>query len=245
LILAKEFFDLQLAFAQKVTTLSGLPLSHALLGYTNLYIRFGLGRDFDAAQPVWLDYLSGLQAAADVGDWTHRFYVARGGEPSGPPVVATFGCFSYARLGEERIRLHFKNVEASRVSPLAREHSGRRIAELAALFEHVGRTGPQSVRVVGASWLYNLEAYRRLFPASYLATARVMRGRFRHMPLWGQFLDRHGAVKEHMRGPFRARLARSCTMDNLDRCFPLPLLSLEASVQHFYDFYGISSSASV
>ncbi len=245
MIFAKAFFDLQLAFAQKVTMLSGLPLSHVLLDYTNLYIRFGLGRDFDATQPVWLDYLSGLHAATDVGDWTYGFYVARGGEPPGPPVVATFGCFSYARLGEDRIRLHFKNVEASGVSPLVRERSGRRMAELAALFEHVSRTVRQSVRVVGASWLYNLEAYRRLFPAPYLATARVMPGRFRHMPLWGQFLDRHGAVKEHMTRPFLEGLARPATMDGLDRCFPLPLLSLEASVQHFYDFYGISSSATV
>jgi hypothetical protein len=177
-IYAKAFFDLQVAFAQRVTTLSRLPLSRVLLDYTNLYIRFGLGRDFDATQPVWLDYLSGLRAATDVGDWTYGFYVARGGEPPGPPVVATFGCFSYARLGEDRIRLHFKNVEASGVSPLGREHSGRRTAELAALFEHVSCTVRQSVRVVGSSWLYNVEAYRRLFPASYLATARVMTGRF-------------------------------------------------------------------
>jgi hypothetical protein len=244
-IYAKAFFDLQVAFAQTVTTLSRLPLSRVLLDYTNLYRRFGLGRAFDATQPVWLDYLSGLRAATDVGDWTYGFYVARGGEPPGPPVVATFGCFSYARLGEDRIRLHFKNVEASGVSPLGREHSGRRMAELAALFEHVSRTVRQSVGVVGASWLYNVEAYRRLFPASYLATARVMTGRFQHMPLWGQFLDRHGAVKERMSRPFRERLARQSAMGDLDRCFPLPVLSLEASVQHFYDLYDISASISV
>ena len=245
MIYAKAFFDLQLAFAQTVTTLSGLPLSRVLLDYTNLYIRFGLGRDFDATHPVWLDYLSGLCAATDVGEWTYGFYVARGGEPPGPPVVATFGCFSYARLGEDRIRLHFRNVEANGVSPLVREHSGRRMAELAALFEHVRRTSDESVRVVGASWLYNVEAYRRLFPAPYLATARVMTGRFQHMPLWGQFLDRHGAVKERTTRPFLDRLERQSAMDDLDRCFPLPVLSLEASVQDFYDCYDISASVSV
>ena len=56
---------------------------------------------------------------------------------------------------------------------------------------HQAQRGP--LRVVGASWLYNLEAYRRLFPASYVATARVLPDRFRHMPLWGQFVNRHGA----------------------------------------------------
>src|SRR5439155_12564861 len=50
---AKAFFDLQLQFAHKVTRLSGLPLARALLEYTNLYARFGLGRDFDPAHPTW------------------------------------------------------------------------------------------------------------------------------------------------------------------------------------------------
>ena len=50
---AKPFFDLQLQFAERVTALSGLPLARVLLEYTNLYIRFGLGRAFDPAHPAW------------------------------------------------------------------------------------------------------------------------------------------------------------------------------------------------
>jgi hypothetical protein len=72
-----------------------------------------------------------------------------------------------------------------------------------------------------------------------------MTGRFQHMPLWGQFLDRHGAVKERTTRPFLDRLERQSAMDDLDRCFPLPVLSLEASVQDFYDCYDISASVSV
>lgn len=245
MIYAKAFFDLQIAFARKVTPLSGLPLSRVLLEYTNLYIRFGLGRDFDPAQPTWQDYIAGVRDASDVAEWTYAFYVARGGEPAGPPVVATFGCFSYARLSEDRIRLHFKNVESSGEPPLALEGTSRRMAELGALFDHLKRSSDQPRRVVGASWLYNLEAYRRLFPPAYLATASVMTGRFQHMPLWGQFLDRRGAVKEHMTRRFLERLERQATTDGLDRCFPLPVLSLDASVKHFYDFYDLSASASL
>jgi len=245
LIYAKAFFDLQVALAQKVVALSGLPLPRALLEYTNLYIRFGLGRDFDAAQPAWQEYIAGVRDANDVAESTYAFYVARGGEPAGPPVLASVGCFAYARLGPDRIRLHFHNAESSGASPLALERAGRRVAELGGLFDHLKRTSDQPWYVVGASWLYNLEAYRRLFPAPYLATARVMTGRFQHMPLWGQFLDRHGAVKEHMMRRFMERFERQSTMDGLDRCFPLPVLSLEASVQHFYDFYVVSASATL
>jgi hypothetical protein len=238
LIYAKAFFDLQLAFAQKVTTLSGRPLPHVLLEYTNLYRRFGLGRDFDAAHPTWQQYVAGLRDAKDIGEWTYGFYVARGGEPSGPPVVAAFGCFSYGRLDDGRIRLHFTNAEANGDSPLARERVGRRLAELTTLFEHVKRSADQPLRVVGASWLYNLEAYRRLFPPTYLATGRVLPGRFRHMPLWGQFLDRRGAVKEQLTRPFLDALERQSNLDDLERCFLFRVLAVQAPVQAFYHFYG-------
>lgn len=233
MIYAKAFFDLQLDFATAVTALSGRSLASVLMDYTNLYIRLGLGRDFDSAHPTWQEYVSGLTATNDPREWTYRFFAARAGAMAGPAVEATSGCFAYSRLSEERIRLHFQNVETDSHSPLGADRIGRRRAELAALFEPL----PRPVRVVGASWLYNLEAYRRLFPLSYLATAHVLTGRFRHMPLWGQFLDRRGAVRAGLAGQLLDRLGRQSSLDGLDHCFPLPVLSVEAPVQDFHDFY--------
>lgn len=239
MIYARAFFDLQLEFADKVAVLSGLPLDRVLLEYTNLYIRFGLGRDFDPAHPTWREYLAGLRDTDDVRGWTYRFYLTRPEVKAGPPVVATFGCFSYARPTGDRLRLHFQNAEPDGRSPLRIERRDRRLAELAALFAHVKRTWRQPLQVVGASWLYNLDAYRRLFPASYLATARVIGHRFQRMPLWGQFLDRHGEIREGVARRFRERLERQSSVDGLDRCFPFQVLSAEAPVRAFYDFHGI------
>ena len=59
----RSFFDLQLQFARKVAALSGLPFADALLRYTNLYVRFGLGRDFDPDHPAWREYVAGLPGA--------------------------------------------------------------------------------------------------------------------------------------------------------------------------------------
>jgi hypothetical protein len=237
-IYGRAFFDLQLTFAEKVAALSGRPLAGTLLEHTNLYIRFALGREFDPAQPVWQRYLAGFQDAADARDWTYRFYLMRSGMPAGPPVVATSGCFSYARLGGERIRLHFHNAEVDGEAPLGKERREARRAELGTLFSHVRRTAPGSCRVVGRSWLYNLDAYRRLFPPAYIATARAVGGRFQHLPLWGQFLDRHGDVRSELARPFLDRLERLTSLDGLDHCFPFQVLTVESAAREFFDFYG-------
>ena len=47
MVFGKDFFDLQISFAEAVRDLSGEPLESTLLDYTNLYVRLGLGRDFD------------------------------------------------------------------------------------------------------------------------------------------------------------------------------------------------------
>jgi len=238
-IYAKAFFDFQLEFAHKVTVLSGLPLARALFEYTNLYVRFGLGRDFDPAHPTWREYLAGLQDTNDSREWTYRFYLTRPEAMAAPAVVATFGCFSYARLSGGRIRLRFRNAEMDGHSPLGIERLEQRLADLAALFEHVKRTLRQPLQVVGASWLYNLDAYRRLFPVSYLATAHVIDHRFQHMPLWGQFLDRYGEIRKSMTSRFVERLERQSSLDSLDQCFPFQVLAVEASVTDFSGFYGV------
>jgi len=236
---AKPFFDLQLEFAETVSALSGLPLERAVLDYTNFYIRFGLGRDFDPDHPSWREYLTVLGDTSDRREWTYRFYATRAASVVPPGVVAAFGCFSYAWLSDNRVRLHFHNGQRDSLSPLAAERRDRRLADLTALFASLARSDRAPTRVVGASWLYNIPAYRRLFPESYLATAHPLPNRFRHMPLWGQFLNRHGEVRESMTREFRDRLRRQSNLKDLDGCFPFQVLSLEAPVAEFYDFFEV------
>jgi hypothetical protein len=238
-IYAKAFFDLQVQFAERVTILSGLPMARVLLEYTNLFIRFGLGHDSDPAHPAWQAYLAGLRDASDPRGWTYAFYLRRPDAMAAPSVVATVGCFAYARPTRERIRLHFQNAETDGRSPLALDRVGARRAELAALFAHVKQTQDPPLQVRGVSWLYNLDAYRRLFPTSYLATAHAAAGRFQHMPLWGQFVDRDGAIKEQPARQFLERLERQPSLDVLEQCFPFQPLAVDAPVQDFYDFYGV------
>jgi hypothetical protein len=240
MVYAKAFFDLQLHFAHRVAELSGLPFAQALLKYTNLYVRFGLGRDFNPEHPIWQAYLAGLSDRNDQLDWTYRFYLTRTDAMAGPPVVAAFGCFSYELLGSDRIHIHFRNADTQAHSSLSAACQGQRRTDLTALFGHVQRTLPGQVQVQGVSWLYNIEAYRRLFPAAYLSSARAVHNRFHALPRWGQFLDRYGDIKESMTRPFLSRLEQQTGIERLHECFPYQPLAVEAPVSEFYEFYGIS-----
>jgi hypothetical protein len=237
-VCGQTFFDLQIQFARRVSELSELPLSQTLLTHTNLYARFGLGRDFNADHPVWHAYLDGMQQNTNLQAWTYQFYQSRP-EAIVPGVISSVGCFSFGRLGDGRIRLHFQNAEQSGRSPLRIEQLNQRRSELASLFSEIERTHTHPPQIVGASWLYNLESYRRLFPSAYIATARTTFDRFQSMPLWGQFLDRFGEVRPTLEREFSRRLERQLDLDNLSTCFPLQVLKLEASALTFYDFYNL------
>jgi hypothetical protein len=111
--------------------------------------------------------LAGLRTAADAREWTYRSYLNDAEGNSAPSVVHTCGCFSYALPHADTVRLHFRNPTANGPAPLSAAQSQQRRAELAALFAHAKATAPESAVVRGVSWLYNLNAYRRLFPPAY------------------------------------------------------------------------------
>ena len=92
---------------------------------------------------------------------------------------------------------------------------------------------------MGASWLYHLEAYRRLFPPAYLATARVLERRFRHMPLWGQLVTRDRGIRAQPARWLLERVERAADVSELDACFPLRPLGLEARADEFYAFHRL------
>lgn len=234
---AKEFFDLQIYFARKIAVLANLKLETALLDYTNVYVRLVGGRDFNPHHPRWVAYIAGLKNHPDLGAWTYHVYTQRPHLDRPDSVIATFGCFSYA-LGEPgQIRLHFHNDDHSLQGPLSDERMGLRLSELAALVAHVRAEQPSARQIAGVSWLYHLPAYQRLFPPQYTTQAMVASNRFRNMPLWGQFLDRHGNVRKSAAAAFLQRVDSQTNLDNLALCFPLQPLATSAPVEAFHDFY--------
>lgn len=236
---SREFFDLQLTFARAVHRCSGIALGQALLNYTNFYIRFSLGRDFNADNPVWRKYLAGITDENGLDAWTYQFYQSTLPETGAPKVVSSVGCFAYERLRPGAIHVHFKNAEKNGDSPLGAARHDARMAELRQLFSLIREQEDPLTKVYGTSWLYNLPAYRRLFPQTYLASAAEVQNKTRNVSLWGQFVGRHKELNVKSASAFRQNVARQVHLAGLEACFPLKPLAVSAPAQAFYDFHGV------
>lgn len=238
ILVPKDLLDLQLTFAERVCELSGASFERALLEYTNLYIRLGLGHSFDATHATWRAYLAGLRTASDARAYTYGYYLDAAKVGVESRSLGTFGCFSWGREGDV-VRLHFVNETPGGVSPFDDMRHAERRAELVALFAQVKSIVGNGAKVTGVSWLYNRESYRRLFPPAYVESTGVARGRFRGMSLWGQFLNRRGELHVARATKLSSALDAASSIEEIDGCFPFPVLVAEAPVSAFYDFLGL------
>ncbi len=235
---SRDFFALQLEFAQRIAELIEQPLTDLLMTYTNFYIRLGLGRHFDARHPDWQTFIQGFSQTEQPLAWIWQSYLQRRHLSAGPLLLATFGCFSYGHSDSQSIQLHFRHLDTTQ-SALGRDFQAVRRAELASLFQHLMKHHPELTQVRGQSWLYQLESYRRLFPDAYLSSLKPVPARFHSQSLWGQFIDRQGQLKPAMVAVFRDRLEQIQSLTELETCFPLQILSGSAPVSVFVEHYGL------
>ena len=237
--LPKEFFHLQLQFAKRIAHILHIPPADALIEYSTLYMSFEFGRSFDPIHPMWQEYLAGLKSASDDVEWTYAFYLHHYTESYQENL---FGCFYYAYNRDTKtVRLHFAHQDASGYSPLSRDRMETRLQELTELFIDVLTMHPEAGMVRGGSWLYNTEAYRRLFPPEYTQNAEVaIDGEFPFMALWGQFLNHHEQLRESMAQHFLNCVAEQETLASIKHCFPYLPLAPQCSIHHFYRFYKIN-----
>lgn len=240
----RPYFDIQLRFSEAMAAAGGAALAVSVTRNTNLHRRFGFGRiDDGVCAPEWADYI-GLLARAKTHearlDATCSFF-AQCTDEKKPESEARFGCFSF-ELQDVRgaVRIHFGNREEGDISPLSRARMPERQRELQAMFAHIRAAHPEASRVRGGSWLYRVEAYRRLFPPDYVASCTPAHGlmRFDGTSSWGQFIDRQGGVKPDLRDIFLRNLP-SLDPKSAEDVFPLPAMRAEAPVGLFFEFYGV------
>jgi hypothetical protein len=233
--LSPAFFDVQLRFANAITQLSKFSFEEAIFRFTNIYLQC-LGRSFDPAHPVWQAYLEGLWLAPDQALWTYTFYERYRKFFSPSP----YGCFMYTYLANEHtIRLHFTSADASGYGSLSRNRMPARLRELKALFTEIKQQHVDAQYVRGVSWLYNLEAYKRLFPLQYTSSVKIIDDEFQYLALWGQFLRRDGQVRETLVSSLLSCCRQQCSLEGLLHCFPYSVLQTSCPISAFYEFYNV------
>lgn len=236
----REFFAVQLAFAQKMVALTQQPYEEAVLHKTAFYRILGLDWSFDPGNPVWQEYRAGLRQGETDIDWTYQFYLAH---LDSIPEYTTprWGCFSYEYQPDARvIRLHFSGLlDASGYGPLTSLRKDARVAELRSLFTHLKEKHPDARRVHGGSWLYNRREYTRLFPAEYGQSARAVEPSLQARGLWGQFLRYTNHINEQVATLFLERLDQLRDAEAYAQYFPYQVMITGAPVGVFYDFYGV------
>ncbi len=236
----RDFFELQLRFAGHMAQRTGTPLAEAVIRFTNFHRRFGFGDPDKGVAAAWADYVTSLQRLADLEEqtrWTQAFF-RDAPEEKPPPGQHLFGCFGCEAPDDRGIvRIHFVSVDDDGLGPLHRSKVLRRQRELAAMFAFVRRHYPSAARVRGISWLYHIDAYRRLLPPEYSASAAApVWVRLNGTSSWGQFIRHDGSIKPALRDAF---LRNFDAMDVAApwRSFPLPALIVTAPLEIFTAFY--------
>lgn len=244
MIYSKDFFDLQLRFAEKASQLSRQSLPDAIAHYTNFYRTLVDDTLFDWTSSIWQHYIDGLNHAETVTDavvdWTYHCY-QRSLEKPQPDYYRWWGCFYFTDHHGDReiVRIHFANRDESGYGALSSHQQAIRRSELAAMFGVVKDTVPEARILRGESWLYHRSEYRRLFPAVYTATPLIIPGGFQYQGLWGQFLRSDGGVLSALSSAFLQKIATQQDIHALENSFPYPILRVECDIAELYAFYDV------
>jgi len=230
----EDYFSLQLSVAAHYAGAADVPFGVAIDRCTNLRRRFNLWGSAGGAR--WKEFLDETNSISN--DHAATLSLCMKLHERRPRIKAgqSFGCFSFDPPDAAGVlRIHFVPPKDTSASPLASENVQARMSELRALFSHVKRT-EQVVSVRGVSWLYNIDAYKRLFPRSYTASIRAA-----SFPLhlngsstWGQVLNWRQAVKPAMREALLARLP-TMQIDSPWKIFPYQPLVACSDVDAFYE----------
>ncbi|MEM8535896.1 MAG: hypothetical protein AAGF95_34030, partial [Chloroflexota bacterium] len=166
-----------------------------------------------------------MACASDATEWTYQWYLARR-SPDAEPHDSSyhgnplFGCFYFAVRDATIIRPHFISNDLPGMRPLSQERLDVRRAELQQMFGHIKTHVPQARAVQGNSWLYNLDAYCRLFPHEYTSSMPIStEHEFQFLALWGQCFDRHWQVRSEVADVLLQRVDALSHLADLRLCF--------------------------
>ena len=178
--ISRGFFGVQLHYADVLAAKAGVPLGEAVTFHTNFHRLFAYGNLSKMAPDAEFVALVGDVVA--IGDAKKRLdllIAAFAKRPADPwpsdrfPFGPHFACEAPNEAGA--VKIHFRNrYNDGSIGPLHASRTVERRRELTAMFGFVAKRWPEAKTVNGASWLYNTEGYRRLFPLEYGASRMAL-----------------------------------------------------------------------
>ena len=246
----REYFDVQAAFASRWSQITGESLAQSIYDHTALHRRIYTSRFAKVPSPEWPDLATRVSQAGQspaVADLLWQEYISRPNSVYEPPVDKQdgrhFGSFAFDYQDKtHRIKVHFVNRTRGAKSDLAFEYLPQRRAEVRQMFAHIQQHHPNAAEVIGGSWLYNLEAYRRCWPSVFFENIRPVPREhisLRGDSVWGQFIRASGYGNIELAAEFKERVGRASSLDDLYTSFRyLPLQPL-APIAAFYRELGL------
>lgn len=239
-----DYFTLQFQFASQWSRITGKSLARSLVDETSLYRRvIGKVHNQTNIDPAWdkiMEEMGEAQSPKEMADFLYQYYLHQNHENE-EGTENQFGSFSFNyEESTKTIRVHFKNKSKAEKSDLAKEYVSERLAELKQMFEAISHRHPEAEWVLGHSWLYNLEAYKRLFPPAFvekLESVPMGDSYFRTDAVWGQFIKKDGLVDSKKLTEFVSKIEEAKNVNELLQAFPFLPLQATSPVVQFYEYY--------
>jgi hypothetical protein len=244
--IARDFFGVQLHYADVLSAKAGIPLAEAITFHTNFHRLFAYGNLSKMAPDG--EFLTLVRETIAIADPYARLdqliaaYARRPADPwpsDGFPFGKHFACEAPNDAGV--VRIHFRNrFNDDAFGPLHASNLAQRRTDLTAMFAFVARRWPETKSIGGASWLYNTEGYRRLFPPDYGASRTPLVGPrpIHGLSTWGQFLDFRGRAKPAIVETFKQNL-NTLDVSQPWLAFPYPVLQTSAPFDAFRREYNL------
>ena len=171
----REHLELRLRFANAVSRALDISFVDALREYTDIPVRITGQMPWQSRgeDPKWTAFAERIRSAEsqeEIEEYIITLYKESVKE-RGETVKNLYWPFSYDYHEEDMsIHLHFGSmgVEPDQAEgdpgTLSSERYEEQRAKLAAMFAEIQAKYPNVKEVKGGSWLYNREAYRRLYP---------------------------------------------------------------------------------
>lgn len=235
MVYTKSYIEFQYRFVKVLVDKFNLNTLEAIFDYTNIYLLLTLDFSFNKENDIWKDFIKNYQ---DNTEYIYIKYLESNNNSKRRDIEKSepFGCFSYHYEEDDKsIKLHFSNNDTSEFGPLSKERIEVRKIELVEMFKEIKNKYPVAQNVKGKSWLYNFEAYKRLFPSPFVKSLKEYVGdEWKYMTLWGQFLDSKGSVKADLANDFLNCSKSKKSVNEIQKCFPFMIFLAQTKISDFY-----------